>query len=473
MECSPDAILVSDKDGYLLEYNQQFLRFWGFTDPRELGAKPYAEMEKIMSLLKDPAVFPLLSLHEPGQQEVQVWDFHELVDGRIVERRGEPLKVSGEYLGRIWFYRDVTDLRNARKLLEEKIAILRGVYNKSMDGLLVVDLDRNILAFNKVYLDLFRMEESFLMNESPEVVIEHCVLQLREKDKFREEVYAMIGNPGVEKSSIQEFLDGRIVERVTETIVVEGKAAGRIFFYRDITDSANRINELINRTYELDKFIYSASHDLKAPLNSIMGLVSILRMEELEASSSGYVDLISRCTQKLDSHIRSLAEFSHNQNLVVAGAPIILYDLLEGIWEDFYGMEGIDRIDFRLEVPRGMVIHSDPVRMKIVLKQLLSNGVKYQKTNPPDSWIHVQAKVEGDELQIRISDNGIGIENDQLEQIFGLFYRATNQGFGSGLGLYVALQTIQKIGGSLTCQSELGHGSSFFANFPGVLQSRN
>ena len=227
-----------------------------------------------------------------------------------------------------------------------------------------------------------------------------------------------------------------------------------------------RNQELAQANDELDRFVYSASHDLRAPLTSIMGLVNVYKLTNTEEEKNKIVNLIADRSQKLDGFIKEILTYSRNSRVGVILKPIQLRLLIEECIESLKYNPGFELIQFQLEISPSRTIASDAQRLKVVLLNLLSNAIKYRDPAKPQSYLKIYDSIESTSLKIIVEDNGVGIDKEYLPQIFGMFFRAHHHSEGSGLGLYIASESIKKLSGQLEVTSEVGKGSSFIAILP-------
>lgn len=226
------------------------------------------------------------------------------------------------------------------------------------------------------------------------------------------------------------------------------------------------IAQLDKTVTELDRFVYSASHDLSAPLKSVLGLVQIARIEKEPERVLEYYNHIEFSVQKLDRVIKSMVEFSRNYHLDVQRSYFNFHDLVDEVLRELAFWPEARKIAFKNSVPKDSVLKSDSQRMKVVLHNLISNSVKYADFTKPESFIHIDFTKNGVTDTIVITDNGMGIEKDRLSRIFEMYYRATDRSHGSGLGLFIVKEIILKLGGNIGVKSTFGSGSSFIINIP-------
>jgi len=227
--------------------------------------------------------------------------------------------------------------------------------------------------------------------------------------------------------------------------------------------------ELDHTNKELDRFVYSVSHDLSAPLKSIQGLVMIGRLDKSTANKNDYLERINQSVLKLDSFIKEILDYSRNERIAIQKEKNDLSDLCLEVLENLKYTENFSTIRFDLDHIKEVTINTDRLRLKIILTNLFSNVIKFQKKRDGEpSFAKVLTKKEGKKQQILVVDNGIGIEQEYLPRIFDMFYRATFDSDGSGLGLYIAKEAAEKIGGRILVQSEFEKGSTFIVELPVV-----
>ena len=227
------------------------------------------------------------------------------------------------------------------------------------------------------------------------------------------------------------------------------------------------IKQLDKTVTELDRFVYSASHDLSAPLKSVLGLVQIARLEREPQRLGEYYGHIEFSVQKLDRVIKSMVEFSRNYHLDVKTTHFNFHDLVDEVLRELAYWPDARRIEFRNTVAKDSFLQSDPQRIKVVLHNLISNGVKYADFSKSDSYIHIDFHQNGKGKTITIADNGMGIERERQSRIFEMYYRATDRSHGSGLGLFIVKEIILKLGGTIDVKSVYGSGSTFVIEIPG------
>lgn len=226
----------------------------------------------------------------------------------------------------------------------------------------------------------------------------------------------------------------------------------------------NRALELANA--ELEKFVYSASHDLRAPLVSIKGIINVARMENIDMKASGYLDMIERSTNKLNDFVSNIINYYQNNRPDELMETVDSDQLADEIFEKYKHYEGAENITFRKDVSQVGAFKSDAHRIRMVLNNLISNAIKFSDTKKHESFIDLQIVQNKEKAVFKISDNGIGIAPEAMEGIFDMFFTHGDKRIGSGIGLYIAKQAVQKLGGNISVSSELNKGTRFTFEIP-------
>lgn len=223
--------------------------------------------------------------------------------------------------------------------------------------------------------------------------------------------------------------------------------------------------ELFIRNNELDRFVYSASHDLSAPLKSILGLITVAQMEKPTPEINQYLDLMKRSVLKLDSFIKDIISYSRNARLPVKKVTISFNGLIESVWADHQFTPNVDKIKFELVNNMQSEFQSDETRLRIIFNNLISNAIKFHRPNHAP-FIHITASEFPEHFEFKVEDNGMGISPELKDKIFDMFFRATESVQGSGLGLYILKEALSRLKGTVTVESVLGEGTTFIITLP-------
>lgn len=249
---------------------------------------------------------------------------------------------------------------------------------------------------------------------------------------------------------------------ITFMIRMNDDSEKRLFDLAAEIQTKNQSLEKINN--ELDRFLYSTSHDLRSPLMSVKGLTEIVQLETTEQTTKEYMMLMRDRIDKLDFFIKDIIDYSRNIKTEVVLEEIDLNAMVDEVIENYKFMEGAASIHFIRALNIDKVV-SDKNRMRVILNNLISNGIKYRNPYSNKNWIKIGAQHVNATVQIEISDNGLGIAEEHRDKIFNMFYRATDKSKGSGLGLYIVKEAVEKMNGSIALDCSQ-HTTRFVVELP-------
>ena len=217
---------------------------------------------------------------------------------------------------------------------------------------------------------------------------------------------------------------------------------------------------------ELDHFVYSASHDLRGPLTSTMGIVNLALDEKDPSQRDQYFGLIKQCTDKMNHFINELINYSKNKNDKIEYREFELKTMIDSIWEGLKERVAPRGISLEYDFSDNGKILGDETRLKVILRNLIHNAVVFSDTSKPTPMVKVMLRQNNRTIEVSVIDNGQGIPKNVIDRVFDMFFRANDHSIGSGLGLYVAKETSQKLNATIEVQSEEGKGSSFKVILP-------
>lgn len=219
--------------------------------------------------------------------------------------------------------------------------------------------------------------------------------------------------------------------------------------------------ELKKSNAELDRFVYSTSHDLRSPLSSMLGLAKIIEIETTETKTYDHIRMIKNRINRLDHLIKDILSYSFNKRTEIVPMFIDFNKVILKAIENLEHIETPKKIKFEVKVENQRPFHSDLQRIYTILENLIGNAIKYHNPRQDVPFVKIGVTVSGENAKITVEDNGIGIEGDFLPKVFDMFYRISNNQEGSGIGLYLVHETVKNIGGKISVSSEPGVGTIF------------
>ena len=210
---------------------------------------------------------------------------------------------------------------------------------------------------------------------------------------------------------------------------------------------------------ELDRFAYSVSHDLRAPLLSILGLINLSLIENSLKKYKNYLSMMKGMVHKLDDFIHDIMNHSRNSKLEIQHEEIDFNELIQECVSKHEFMEGWKHIDFKMDVTIETPFVSDKDRVSVVINNLISNSIKYHDYDKENPFIKIDVVSKNGTRKILVEDNGSGIEKEFLNSIFNMFFRGNEYSTGSGLGLYIVKEIAEKLKAKLSVDSKVGKGT--------------
>ncbi len=224
--------------------------------------------------------------------------------------------------------------------------------------------------------------------------------------------------------------------------------------------------ELSRLNHEMDAFVYRTSHDLRAPLTSLLGLIGLMRDESPSPENMAYLDLQERSIHKLDSFVREILDYSRNSQLAIAPQTIDFSLLIEETYALYTHLSQYENIDKHTEINTSAVFIGDIKRLEVVFNNLISNALRYYNPYEESPYIKIDINVDEKQALIQVQDNGLGIASEHVDHIFEMFYRASNHQDSSGLGLFLVKETIAKMQGTIRVESIVNKGTTFTIILP-------
>jgi len=212
---------------------------------------------------------------------------------------------------------------------------------------------------------------------------------------------------------------------------------------------------------ELDRFVYSTSHDLRAPLLSVQGLVRLSSQTVEQNERKQYNEMIMQRLSSLDSFIKEITDYSRNNRLEITRETVHLAAIANEIWESLKYSSDAAGIEFRNEVPLQVMVTNDSKRLHVVLSNLIANAIRYHDHRKENKYIRLHHQLTASSFTLHIEDNGQGISPELHTKIFDMFFRGNESSQGSGLGLYIVKETLTKLSGTIQLTSVPRKGSTF------------
>lgn len=391
------------------------------------------------------------------------------LDGRLidVETMAFPYSYRGEQCVQIIF-RDVTERKHTEAHIRKNEALLAQLFQNVPMAVVLLNEFGKVEQVNKGFEEMFGYTLTELRGRSINDFIVPDELTHEGVDLNN----LIASHRVVSIETIRRHRNGTIVNVILYgmPVMLDNQTIGIYGVYVDITQRKRVEEELKIRNTELDNFVYKVSHDLRAPLSSILGLVNLAKLPGNTDNPMDYIDIIGSKVEHLDHFIGDVLSHSKNLKMDVTIAKVDFNQIIDETFNDLNYLEGAKGISRMIKV-EGIDFYSDPWRIAEILRNLISNAIKYRKLDQIASEIGIKINVDHLRAEISFADNGIGIDEKNLAKVFEMFYRATEQSDGSGIGLYIVKNAVDKLGGQISLASRLGQGTRFSIILPNRINS--
>lgn len=376
--------------------------------------------------------------------------------------------------------RSDSDLAFERQRVEESLAILKATLEATHEGMLVVDTNRRIVAWNNNFAELLGVPPELMETRDHARVIAQATLAFAEPSIAGEVIEAIHAGRDVAHDALV-LKDGRTLSRYSAPVTLpNGELVGRVTFIRDVT-AERRSTEALQRARVAAEaasdaktnFLANMSHELRTPLNAVIGLADLLLLESAEPLTGRqrhYLEGIAQSGRHLLSMVNQVLDLAK----IEAGKQELDF---EHVATDEVVVEAVGLLqplaqarDISLVAavePNVPQIKADPLRLRQILYNLISNAVKF---TDPAGHVRVSAAVDSRGVAIRVADTGIGIAPENMARLFRAFEQLAlpsgDRPGGTGLGLALTKRLVDMHGGTIDVTSKLGAGTTFTVRLP-------
>ncbi|QIL75080.1 PAS domain-containing protein [Hymenobacter sp. HDW8] len=428
----------------------------------------------------------LLARHEDGVMEETYWSF------TYQGRRNEQGAIDGVFV----FVQDVTSQVQARRVVEAREESFRLMADNAPAMLWVTDREGYCTYLNQpwytftgqttaealgmgwvsaIHPDDAAAAGAAFVEANARRAFYHKLFRLRRHDG----VYRWVtdsGLPHFNEAGEFEGMVGTVID-VHEQKLAELALQRLTKKLRTSRDEAQALNaelrtandQLTRTNVDLDNFIYTASHDLKAPITNIEGLVQVLAGELPPKDRSGEVayilELMQSAVDRFKSTINHLTDVSklqkeHGQ----AASQVMLAEVVEDVRLDLAPLLQESGAQLKVDVMSCPAVAFSEKNLRSVVYNLLSNALKYRHPNRP-AQVSLHCSTEDKYVVLKVQDNGLGIDLTRDRELFQMFQRLHTHVEGSGVGLYMVKKMVENAGGKIEVESEVGVGSTFTVYF--------
>jgi PAS domain S-box-containing protein len=359
--------------------------------------------------------------------------------------------------------------KRAEQEIKRHVSLLQSTIESTADGLLVVDTQGNVVAFNQRFAQLWRIPPDLLATRDSKVLLSAVTDQLKAPDQFLEKVHELLSHPQAEAFDVLEFKDGRVFERYSVPQRQDGEPVGRVWSFRDVTERT-QAEQALRQTEKLaamGSLLAGVAHELNNPLSVILGQAELLRRTAGTGPLAQKADQIAQAAGRCASIVGNFLALARQRpperrrvvlNEVIREAlDIVSYPLR---------MDGVDVVlDLDPDLP---VLFGDPHQLHQVVVNLVTNAQDAMRGTDGPRMMVVSSSFDKGTRRVRleVSDTGPGIPEAVRSRLFEPFFTTKPQGQGTGLGLSLCQGIVENHGGTIEAESEEGKGALFRVALP-------
>jgi len=466
VEQLPIGLAIHSK-GTLKFVNAEAARMMGANSPQDLIGLEVLRFAHPDSI---PIVKERIQRVLEGQSAPPVEEKYVRLDGKVVyvEASAHPYVYEGEPAVQVIFT-DITERKKAEVSFRKAETLFYQLFQNTPLAVTLLNEEGNVVQINKGFEEMFGYSVQELEGKSLNLFIVPDDLESEGND-----LNTLISSNRVIRTETVRYRKDKLLLSVIiygVPVLLQDQTIGIFGMYVDITERKKVEEELKIRNTELDNFVYKVSHDLRAPLSSILGLAHLASLPGNDDNLTEYITLMGQKAEQLDHFIRDVLSHSKNLKMDLKVEHVDFQKIIEQTFNDLNYLKGVEKVERSITISANE-FHSDPWRIAEIFRNLVSNAIKYRRLDNPETFITIVIASDEGQCSIVFQDNGIGIDKVSLEKIFEMFYRASDQSEGSGLGLYIVKNAVDKLGGKVSVESELGRGTTFKITLPNQRPSK-
>ena len=223
-----------------------------------------------------------------------------------------------------------------------------------------------------------------------------------------------------------------------------------------------------NKNAELDAFFHRISHDLRGPISSLLGLSFLAKIDIKDEHALEYIEKQHQQVERLNQIIIGLINLTKSSNNGLSKVRIDFSKMIDACINSFETLPNFANVRFAIRIQPNLEFYSEWTLLNAIMQNLIENAIKYSVEDSP--VVEIRVKQQGDYIVLEVEDNGQGIPEKYHTRIFEMFFRATNNASGSGLGLYILKRSVDRLKGTIEFKSQVNKGSTFTVTLPQLVE---
>jgi PAS domain S-box-containing protein len=401
---------------------------------------------------------------------------HHSGEYRWIINAGRPFyNISGQFEGFIGSCYDITQRRDA----EEMMHLQKSAMESALEGILIIQDDNNkypVIYANRELAKLTSSKGQIVGKSFMEVLggplDEDIRIDLLKAFQTRQSYSGEYSCKSYGEGISQQwfYIDLAPVKDKIDNVNHFVAVISDITKSKTVEKILREKNKQLQKTNaELDSFVYSTSHELRSPLMSVLGLLNILETDIDHQDQKVYLTMIRESISRLDKIIHDIIDYSRNSRMEVENERIIFSEMIDWVIQDHKYFDNFNSVRCSVHVKESGPFISDKRRIQVILNNLISNSLRFHNFNQPDPYLEINVETSVVSAKITVKDNGSGINENHISRIYEMFYRGTEKSRGSGIGLYIVKEIVDRLDGTIKVESAVNSGTIFTVELPNFI----
>jgi signal transduction histidine kinase len=368
---------------------------------------------------------------------------------------------------------ETTIFKKKEEELSLRLMFLEGIANSTIDGFLVVNPYGQKILQNQRTIDLWKIPKDVVEDPSGLKQVNHVMHVTVNPKQFIAEIDYLREHPDEKSQDEIELVDGTILDRYSSPVIgPDGINYGRIWTFHDITERKKFEKQLVMLNTDKDRYISVLAHDLRSPFSSLLGFSELLQTELQDypkEETRQMVEAICSTTRKTFELLQDTLLWSSVMSKNLSYSPSLaniseVFSEVASILQPGANVKNITIVHNSGNIPP---VYADPYMLKAILRNLVSNAIKFTKKG---GKIEISAINDLNATTIKVADNGVGMKKETIDNLFNISTIQSSIGTenetGTGLGLVLCKEFVEKHGGTIFVHSEVNKGTEISFSLP-------